>query len=126
MPLTSVSLRKAAEVTAKIEALQDELDSILGQGRDITMDTKTGTVPPRARKRKIGARKPRRARGALREAVAEVLKKSTKPLKAAQIYEQLVQKKSYPDNPKSKKILGIRLYKLAGVKSLGKGLFAAA
>ena len=64
-------------------------------------------------------------RGTLTPAVARILKRSKKPLRAADIYDALVAQ-GYPFTGKEpKKVLGIRLYKMSGVQVLGGGLFQA-
>jgi hypothetical protein len=62
----------------------------------------------------------------LTPAVVAVLQKSGKPLKTAQIYEALLAQGYGFTFAEPKKILGIRLYKMAGVRRLGGGLFQAA
>ena len=64
-------------------------------------------------------------RGTLRPAVVAVLKKSTKPLKTADIYDELVAQGYKFTFKEAKKVLGIRLYKMLGVQPLGGGLFEA-
>jgi hypothetical protein len=64
-------------------------------------------------------------KGILTPAVLRILKRSKKPLRAANIYEALVAQ-GYPFRGKEpKKVLGIRLYKMSGVQVLGGGLFQA-
>jgi len=54
-----------------------------------------------------------------------ILKRTKKPLRAADIYDALVAQ-GYPFTGKEpKKVLGIRLYKMSGVQVLGGGLFLA-
>jgi hypothetical protein len=61
----------------------------------------------------------------LTSAVVTILKRSGKPLRAANIFEILAAE-GYPLKGKEpKKVLGIRLYKMAGVQVLGDGLFQA-
>jgi hypothetical protein len=64
-------------------------------------------------------------RGTLRPAVVAILKKSAKPLKTADIYDQLVAQGYTFTFKEAKKVLGIRLYKMLGVQPLGGGLFKA-
>jgi hypothetical protein len=64
-------------------------------------------------------------RGTLRPAVVAVLNQSDKPLKTADIYNGLVARGYKFTFKEAKKVLGIRLYKMLGVQSLGEGLFQA-
>ena len=57
--------------------------------------------------------------------MVEILKKSQKPLKTADIYDALVAKGYQFTFKEPKKVLGIRLYKMLGVQPLGGGLFKA-
>ena len=54
-----------------------------------------------------------------------ILKNSKKPLKTADIYNALVAQGYTFTFKEAKKVLGIRLYKMLGVESLGEGLFQA-
>jgi hypothetical protein len=64
-------------------------------------------------------------RGIWPPAVVRILKRSKKPLRAADIYYVLVAQ-GYPFRGKEpKKVLGIRLYRMSGVQVLGGGLFQA-
>ena len=54
-----------------------------------------------------------------------VLQKSAKPLKTAEVYAALLAQGYKFPFKEPKKILGIRLYKMLGVQSLGDGLFKA-
>jgi hypothetical protein len=64
-------------------------------------------------------------RGTLRPAVVAVLKESDRPLKTADIYDALAARGYKFTFKEAKKVLGIRLYKMLGVQSLGDGLFKA-
>ena len=61
----------------------------------------------------------------MRPAVVEILKKIKKPLKTADIYDALVAKGYQFTFREPRKVLGIRLYKMLGVKALGEGFFKA-
>ena len=54
-----------------------------------------------------------------------ILKRSTNPLKTADIYDELVAQGYNFAFKEAKKVLGIRLYKMLGVQPLGGGLFEA-
>ena len=57
--------------------------------------------------------------------MASILKNSKAPLKTADIYDALVAQGYAFTFKEAKKVLGIRLYKMLGVKPLGEGLFRA-
>ena len=129
MPIYSAStLRKAAEITEKIESLQGQLDDLLNDDNNVPTNTKATATPqvPAERNSRRAPKKAKQPRGAFASAVREVLKNSTEPLRTAQIFEQLVKKGTVQNTPNAKKVLGIRLYKLVGVKSLGGGRFGLA
>jgi hypothetical protein len=64
-------------------------------------------------------------RGSLRPAVLKILKQSKAPLKAADIYGRLLSSGYHFSFEEPRKVLQIRLYKMAGVQKAGKGLFKA-
>jgi hypothetical protein len=130
MPIRySVSiLRKAAEIAEKIESLQAQLDNLLNDRTDVSAITKaavTSKVSVKGNARRA-SEKTRQPRGTFAAEVREVLKDSTEPLRTAQIFEKLVKNGVVQNTANAKKVLGIRLYKLAGVKTLGGGLFGLA
>ena len=53
----------------------------------------------------------------------QVLAETKEPVKVAAIYEALLAKGYKFTSPDPQKILGIRLYKMAGVQPVGNGLF---
>jgi hypothetical protein len=147
----SAQYRQAAELQERIEQLQAQLRSLLsgidGSPSASNLLTKAKQQP----KPKVSSRPKtllaitkghgqpvknletqkakRQPRGALSSAVVAVLKQAGKPLNTAQIFEKLTARNfSFSqDEPRTnKKILGIRLYRLGGIKSLGKGLFTVA
>jgi hypothetical protein len=130
MPIRySVSiLHKASEIAEKIESLQAQLDNLLNDRTDVSAITKaavTSKVPVKRNARRA-PEKTRQPRGTFAAEVREVLKDSTEPLRTAQIFEKLVKKGAVQNTANAKKVLGIRLYKLGGVKTLGGGLFGLA
>jgi hypothetical protein len=128
---SSVTLAKAATLAERIESLQEKLNALFQGTNAVIKDQSTPktrtTRSRRAPKRLPAAPKSTRTnRGTLSPAVVGILQKSGKPLKTAEIYEALLAQ-GYPFAFKEpKKILGIRLYKMAGVRRLGGGLFQAA
>jgi len=106
--------------------------SVLLQGGDSIAEKQS--TPKAAPKRRIALPKkadsaaPKAAedgRGTLRPAVVAILKKSKNPLKTADIYDALVAQGYKFTFKETKKVLGIRLYKMLGVQPLGGGLFEA-
>ena len=104
--LSSKTFAQAAQIAEKIESLEKQLSVILQGGNSIAEKQGTPKVP-------------------LRPAVVAILKKSKKPLKTAEIYDTLVAQGYNFTFKEPKKVLGIRLYKMLGVHSLGGGLFKA-
>ena len=102
------------------------------QGKESTLQPESSPKAPRTRRvpapKKIATSTPlasNEERGTLTPAVVRILKRSKKPLRAADIYNALVAQ-GYPFTGKEpKKVLGIRLYKMSGVQVLGEGLFQA-
>jgi len=123
MQPSAKTLRAAASVAEKIEALQNQLGNLLGK------DSKTLTRPqrsaPTARKRPRPRNREKAAtgKGTLTPAVQQVLAEGKGPLRAANIYEALLAKGYKFTSAEPRKVLGIRLYKMAGVQALGNGLF---
>ena len=125
MQLTSKQLSEAAEIAEQIESLEKRLEELLRSGE--TQKPYVAKAPVRQANSSAGkAPRPAKAdRGTLRPAVVELLKKSKNPLKAADIYDSLLSKGYQFTFSQPKKVLGIRLYKMAGVQPLGGGLFKA-
>ena len=132
MHFSSNTLAKAAQIAEKIESLEKQLSVLLNGGE--TIAEKQPRAPKATAKRRIASPKktssstPKAAedgRGTLRPAVVSILKKSNKPLKTADIYDALVAQGYNFTFKEPKKILGIRLYKMLGVQSMGEGLFKA-
>lgn len=125
MQLTSKQLTEAAQIAEQIESLEKRLEEIFRSGDA----HKQNTVKPPVNKGITSAAKtsrmPKESRGTLRPAVVELLKKSKNPLKAADIYDALLSKGYVFTFRDPKKVLGIRLYKMAGIQPLGGGLFKA-
>jgi hypothetical protein len=129
--LSSKTLAQAARLAEQIESLEKQLDDLL-QGKEISwQNQRTPKAPAKQRVSSPGnslssAPKARKGeRRTLRPAVVEILKKIKKPLKTADIYDALVAKGYQFTFREPRKVLGIRLYKMLGVKALGEGLFKA-
>ena len=129
--LSSKTFAQAAQIAEKIESLEKQLSVILQGGNSIAERQGIPKVPPKRRivsLKKADSASPNRSedgRGTLRPAVVEILKKSNNPLKTADIYDELVAQGYKFTFKEPKKILGIRLYKMLGVQSVGGGLFQA-
>jgi hypothetical protein len=129
--LTSKQFARAAAIAEEIESLEKQVNDLL-QGKEITLQPESSPKAPPTRRvpapKKIATSAPvasNEERGTLTPAVARILKRSKKPLRAADIYDALVAQ-GYPFTGKEpKKVLGIRLYKMSGVQVLGEGLFQA-
>ena len=133
MHLSSKTLTQAAQIAEQIESLESQLDNLLQREDSIVVKQPTAKAAA-APKRRISSPKkttspaPKAAeegRGTLRPAVVEILKKSKKPMKTAEIYDALLAQGYQFTFKDAKKVLGIRLYKMLGVQPLGGGLFKA-
>jgi hypothetical protein len=119
---------QAAKLAERIESLEKQLGVLL-QGADFGSKKQSSSKP--AAKHRISPSKrpnsaaPEEGRGTLRPAVVAILRKSEKPLKTAEIYDELVAQGYSFTFKEPKKILGIRLYKMSGVNPIGGGLFKA-
>lgn len=131
MHFSSKTFTQAAQIAEQIESLENQLSVLLQGGDSIAEKQSTPKAAPKRRiasPKKADSAAPKDAeegRGTLRPAVVAVLKKSTKPLKTADIYDELVAQGYKFTFKEAKKVLGIRLYKMLGVQPLGGGLFKA-
>ena len=124
MQLTSKQLLEAAQIAEQIESLEKRLDELFRSGETGKQYTGKKAVQQQNPADRT-PRTPPAERGTLRPAVVDLLKKSKNPLKAADIYDALLAKGYRFTFSQPKKVLGIRLYKMAGVQPLGEGLFKA-
>ncbi len=121
---------EAAQIAEQIESLEQRLNELFRSGE--SQKNQTGKMPvqqansstPRT-PRVLKGERGKGERGTLRPAVVELLKKSKNPLRAADIYDALLSQGYRFTFGQPKKVLGIRLYKMAGVQPLGGGLFKA-
>jgi hypothetical protein len=137
VPLSSKTFAQAAQIAEQIESLETQLSVLLQGGDPIEQKRSTpkaAITPKAATKRRIALQKNATSaapngsgdgRGTLRPAVVAILKESGKPLKTADIYDELAARGYKFTFKDAKKVLGIRLYKMLGVQSLGEGLFQA-
>jgi hypothetical protein len=126
--LTSKQFAHAAAIAEEIESLEKQVNDLL-QGKEITIQPESSPKTPQAPSvKKIATSAPvanNEGKGTLTPAVLRILKRSKKPLRAADIYDVLVAQ-GYPFRGKEpKKVLGIRLYRMSGLQVLGGGLFQA-
>jgi hypothetical protein len=128
---SSNTFAKAAQIAEQIESLENQLSVLLQGGDSIAEKQSTPKAAPKRRialPKKADSAAPKAAedgRGTLRPAVVAILKKSKNPLKTADIYDALVAQGYKFTFKETKKVLGIRLYKMLGVQPLGGGLFEA-
>jgi len=128
---SSNTFSKAAQISEQIESLENQLSVLLQGGDSIAEKQSTPKAAPKRRialPKKADSAAPKAAedgRGTLRPAVVAILKKSKNPLKTADIYDALVAQGYKFTFKETKKVLGIRLYKMLGVQPLGGGLFEA-
>ncbi len=131
MHYSSNTFAKAAQIAEQIESLENQLSVLLQGGDSIAEKQSTPKAAPKRRialPKKADSAAPKAAedgRGTLRPAVVAILKKSKNPLKTADIYDALVAQGYKFTFKETKKVLGIRLYKMLGVQPLGGGLFEA-
>ena len=131
MHYSSNTFAKAAQIAEQIESLESQLSVLLQGGDSIAEKQSTPKAAPKRRialPKKADSAAPKAAedgRGTLRPAVVAILKKSKNPLKTADIYDALVAQGYKFTFKETKKVLGIRLYKMLGVQPLGGGLFEA-
>ena len=131
MHYSSNTFAKAAQIAEQIESLENQLSVLLQGGDSIAEKQSTPKAAPKRRialPKKADSAAPKAAedgRGTLRPAVVAILKKSKNPLKTADIYDALVAQGYKFTFKETKKVLGIRLYKMLGVQPLGGGLFKA-
>jgi hypothetical protein len=128
---SSKTFARAAQIAEKIEKLETQLSVLLHAGNSIAEKQSTSKPVPKRRislLKRADAAAPKVAkngRGTLQPAVVSILKNSKTPLKTADIYDALVAQGYTFTFKEAKKVLGIRLYKMLGVKPLGEGLFRA-
>jgi hypothetical protein len=120
------NLKAAARIAEEIEALQAQLAALLhNQSNDLPARRVNGTskTRPTASSVRQPQKKESKERGTLRPAVHQVLARSKAPLNAGAIYDALVAAGYKFSFSEPRRILRIRLYKMAGIQPLGDGLF---
>ena len=108
MHLTSKQFARAAAIAEEIESLEKQVNDLL-QGKEITLQPESSPKAPRTQSvrapKKIATSAPvarNEERGTLTPAVVRILKRSKKPLRAADIYDALVAQ-GYPLRAKSRR-----------------------
>ena len=123
MQPSAKTLRTAASIAEKIEAIQNQLEYLL----ENALKPQAAPVRKLSVARKRSSSRPRKkaspGKGTLTPAVQQVLAEKKGLIKAAAIYEALLAKGYKFTSPEPRKILGIRLYKMVGVQPVGNGLF---
>jgi hypothetical protein len=137
--VSSSTLRKAAELQARIERLQEELSNIWPVGPEansapLIAAAGKPAVQSRGRGKKAVAGTPSKRNrgrrstsptGPLAPAVVRVLKAKGSPMSVAEILEGLTANGYKFASLEPKKNLFARIYRLKGVKQVGPGKFAA-
>jgi hypothetical protein len=119
-------LKTAARIAEEIESLQKQVATLLQNDSDHPVErpvkATSKTVAP-ANSQRRPTKEDAKERGTLRPAVHQVLARSKTPLNAGAIYDALVASKYKFSFSDARRILRIRLYKMAGIQPLGGGLF---
>jgi hypothetical protein len=124
--ISANNLKAATRIAEEIESLQEQLDELLqnGPGRPPQRIANSRQKTPRPES--LVPRPPKKdekGRGTLKPAVHQVLARSKTPLNAGAIFDALVASKYKFSFSEPRRILRIRLYKMAGIQPLGGGLF---
>ncbi len=139
MNLSSSTLRKAAEIQARIERLQEELSNLWPAGSEansaplVEVKAKPAVLSRGGGKKAVGGTPSKKSRGRrstsptgpLAPAVVQVLKAKSSPMSVAEILEGLTTNGYKFASSEPKKNLFARIYRLKGVKQVGPGKFAA-
>jgi hypothetical protein len=138
--LTTETLRRALDIQTKIERLQEELAALLGPGVSLNTELapapaprpgrkpgrpakpaaapKTGRVSPLK-----GKKRPASPSGPLGPAIIKVMQRAAGPLNVDAVLQGLRDDNYIWNVSDPKKNLAARIYKTAGVKQVGRGLF---
>ena len=126
MHISANNLKAAARIAEEIETLQAQLAALFQNNSSKTHARTvkaTSKTEPSASSVPKPKKKESKERGTLRPAVHQVLARSKTPLNAGAIYDALVAAKYKFSFSEPRRILRIRLYKMAGIQPLGGGLF---
>ena len=126
MHISASKLKTAARIAEEIETLQAQLAALLQNHSNHSSAlpvSATSKIRPSANSGHKPEKKENKERGTLRPAVHQVLARSKTPLNAGAIYDALVAAKYKFSFSEPRRILRIRLYKMAGIQPLGDGLF---
>ena len=126
MHISAKNLKAAARIAEEIESLQRRVATLLqsnfGLPAERSVKAASKTAAPAHSQRKP-TKDNGSERGTLRPAVHQVLARSKNPLNAGAICDALVASKYKFSFSDPRRILRIRLYKMAGIQPLGGGLF---
>lgn len=138
--LTTDTLRRALDIQVKIERLQEELAALLGPGVSLNTPLAPAAAPRRGRKpgrpakaeaeakpRRVsplkGKKRPASPSGPLGPAVIKVMQRASGPLNVDAVLQGLSEDNYVWNVSDAKKNLAARIYKMVGVKQVGRGLF---
>lgn len=133
MKSSSSTLKRAAQIEARIKQLESQLEKLLKEGREIEARRRPGAVIGRAPSVQSRGLKPpekagRRSKvssGPLAPAVVKVLQSAKTPMSVGEIFDGLRLNGYKFASSEPKKNLFARIYRLKGVKKVGPGKFAA-
>lgn len=142
--VTTSNLRRALDLQVKIESMQRELARLLGTESPAASAGFEGAVggkrrgrkpgrkpkadkPGRPKKKRVsplkGKKRPASPSGPLAGAVVKVMERAGGPLNVDAVLQGLAEDNYVWNVADPKKNLAARIYKLAGVKKVGSGLF---
>jgi hypothetical protein len=130
---SSSTLKRAAQIEARIKQLEWQLEKLLKEGREIDQRRRPAagigmgpSIQARGLKpREKAARRPKASSGPLAPAVVKVLQSAKAPMSVGEILNGLRLNGYKFASSEPKKNLFARIYRLKGVKKVGPGKFAA-
>lgn len=133
MKSSSSTLRRAAQIEARIKQLESQLEKLLKEGggtdskrRSVAQIGRTPVIQSRGLKpREKAGRRSKASSGPLAPAVVKVLRSAKTPMSVGEILDGLRLNGYKFAASEPKKNLFARIYRLKGVKKVGPGKFAA-
>ena len=133
MKPSSSTLKRAAQIEARIKQLESQLEKLLKEGRGIDARRRPGAVIGRApavqsrglKPPEKAGRRSKASTGPLAPAVVKVLQSAKAPMSVGEILDGLRVNGYKFASSEPKKNLFARIYRLKGVKKVGPGKFAA-
>jgi hypothetical protein len=129
---SSSTLKRAAQIEARIKQLESQLEKLLKEGRGIDARRRPGAVIGRATVQSRGlkplekaGRRSKASSGPLAPAVVKVLQSAKAPMSVGEILDGLRLNGYKFGSSEPKKNLFARIYRLKGVKKVGPGKFTA-